>query len=361
VDAQLTAIMADIRAHLGDWYPEAGPRQRPDLRVVFDDARALNRVLRIDVRAGGRSVARLIVKTSTPDPDPLVTADDRPRLVPVTSLQDRPALEFDALRLIEDRLAQVGDDRFVPVRALGVLAESSAFVMEVFPGRPLHRLLLPSVKWRKSPHLRPAALVSAAGRWLRILHDTPTDGSQESRQETADELAESFAAFGSFLVRTGAPKMLDEVVDVGKAAISTVGDMPLVLSHGDFAPRNILVDRRGRLAVIDLLGRWRAPRYEDVAAFLVSLHTSRANAATQGIVFGRGIDRLEPAFLEGYFGADPIARFEVRLFELLLLLDKWSARTIRVDRAGGGVRERMIDRHFATRARHLARTIAADL
>ena len=93
-----------------------------------------------------------------------------------------------------------------------------------------------------------------------------------------------------------------------------------------------------------------------------ALRTSRANAATQGLLFGRAIDRIEPEFLAGYFGPEPIPTREIRLFELLLLLDKWSARMIR--RAGGSgssFQERLIDRYFAARSRHLARLLARDL
>jgi aminoglycoside phosphotransferase (APT) family kinase protein len=135
--------------------------------------------------------------------------------------------------------------------------------------------------------------------------------------------------------------------------------LPTVVSHGDFAPRNILVDDAGRLAVIDLLARWQAPPYEDLAGFLVSLETSRVNTATRGLVFGRAVERLEPAFLAGYFGSAPVPRRAIRLYELLLVLDKWSARASRAGSLGrvGRLREGMIDSHFDARSRFLARRL----
>jgi hypothetical protein len=365
VDDQLSAILAEIRPRIGEWYPDAvdapAPAE-PRVTVERDDRRTLNRVVRLLVTAGDTPVARLIVKAENPEPASSPTTDERPRLVPVTVPGQRADLEYDALRLLEDRIATAGDQRFAPIRALAVLEGSRALVMEAFVGRPLHRLLLKSTLRRVSPALRPDALANAAGAWLRLLHDTPSDDSRPIRQGSPEELAERFSAFGEFLARTARPHDFDRFVEIGQAASASLQALPPAIGHGDFAPRNILVDRRGRLAVIDLLARWRSPRYEDVAAFLVAMHTSRANAATQGLLFGRAIDRLEPAFLAGYFGTEPVPRGEIRLFELLLLLDKWSARMIRqATGSGGRVQERLIDRYFDGRSRHLARLLAAEL
>jgi aminoglycoside phosphotransferase (APT) family kinase protein len=154
------------------------------------------------------------------------------------------------------------------------------------------------------------------------------------------------------------------VIETGIAATRLLPDpLPTVITHGDFAPRNILVDPAGRMAVIDLLARWQAPPFEDLAGFLVALQTSRANAATRGLVFGRTIERLEPAFLGGYYGSEPVPRDAIRVFELLLLLDKWSARSIRNRTLGGvrRVRERLIDSHFDARSRLLARRLRERL
>jgi hypothetical protein len=365
VDDQLSVILAEIRPRIGEWYPAAvgaPAAAEPRITVERDDRRALNRVIRLLVTAGDTPVARLIVKSENPEPAITPTADERPRLVPLTAPGQRAGLEYDALRLLEDRIATSGDGRFVPIRALAVLDSSRALVMEAFVGRPLHRLLLRSTLRPVKPALRPDALANAAGAWLRLLHDTPSDESRPIRQGSSEELAERFSAFGEFLARTAPRRDFDWFVEVGRAAAGSVRAVPPAIGHGDFAPRNILVDRRGRLAVIDLLARWRAPRYEDVAAFLVAMHTSRANAATQGLLFGRAIHRLEPAFLAGYFGTEPVPRSEIRLFELLLMLDKWSARTIRqASGSGGRFQERLIDRYFEARSRHLARLLAAEL
>jgi aminoglycoside phosphotransferase (APT) family kinase protein len=230
--------------------------------------------------------------------------------------------------------------------------------MEAFEGRPLHRLLVRG-SFGRAPELRPATLARRAGHWLRVLHDVPAE-DRPVRQGSRADLAEAFMAFGAYLARQGVATDLEPVVAAGVRAASELPDpLPTVVSHGDFAPRNILVDDAGRLAVIDLLARWQSPPYEDLAGFLVALHTSRANAATRGLLFGRAVERLEPAFLGGYFGPAPVPRQAIRVYELLLLFDKWSARA---SRAGSHaslarVRERMIDGYFDARSRLLARRL----
>ena len=159
---------------------------------------------------------------------------------------------------------------------------------------------------------------AAAGQWLRILHDTPTS-RQVVRQGTRQEVADAFRSSGRTSRRRRMRADLETVIEAGVEAARRLPDpLPTVITHGDFAPRNILVDGSGRLAVIDLLARWQAPPFEDLAGFLVALQTSRANAATRGLVFGRTIAKLEPAFLAGYYGSEPVPRHAIRVYELLL-------------------------------------------
>ncbi len=279
----------------------------------------------------------------------------------MTDQSDRVQLEYEALRTVEARVAEVGDPRFVAVRPLGVLPESNVLVMEAFDGEPLHRFLVRR-PFRSRAALAPSILARATGRWLRILHDTPS--STQVRQGTREDVVDAFAAFGSYLAAEKVSPHLDEFIEVGIASARRLPDpLPTVITHGDFAPRNILVDGSGRMAVIDLLLRWQAPAFEDIAGFLVALQTSRANAATRGLLFGRTIERLEPAFLTGYYGSEPVPRNAIRVYELLLVLDKWSARAIRNRTLGGvrRIRERMIDSHFDTRSRLLARRLREQI
>jgi len=357
VDA-LETILAELRPRVREWYPDADPAA--ELEVLEVDSRVVAQVIRVRVvRTAGPSTT-LIVKAGTADQagDP----SDRPRLVPMTDSSERRKLELDALRTVEARLAEVGDPGFQAVRALGILPESTALVMEAFDGKPLHRFLVRR-PFRSDPALRPSALARAAGRWLRILHDTPPS-RQAVRQGTKQEIVDAFGAFGSYLAAETDASHLETVIEAGVEAARRLPDpLPVVLTHGDFAPRNILVDGSGRLAVIDLLARWQAPPFEDLAGFLVALQTSRANAATRGLLFGRTIARLEPAFLSGYYGSEPVPRTAIRVYELLLVLDKWAARANRnrTLRGVGRIRERLIEGHFDARSRLLAHRLRQGL
>jgi hypothetical protein len=311
------------------------------------------------VTRDGADVASLIVKTENPDPVAPILPDERPRLMPVTGAGIRQTLEFEALRLLERRLDEVGDRRLRAIRALAVLEGSGALVMEAFAGRSLPRLLLWGTLRQRAGTAGPVALADAAGAWLRVLHDTPA-GSAPIRQGTTDELVACFSNFGEFLATVAPSRNLGRTIEIGRAAAADIKELPVAMSHGDFAPRNILVDEQGRIAAMDLLARWQAPRYEDLSAFLLAMRTSRVNATTSGLLFGRAIDRLEPAFLAGYFGGEPVPLHEIRLYELLLLLDKWSARLARRAKgADDGLQVRLIDRYFDSRSRHLARLLAA--
>jgi aminoglycoside phosphotransferase (APT) family kinase protein len=357
VDA-LETILAELRPRVREWYPDADPAA--ELEVLEVDSRVVARVIRVRVARTDGPSTTLIVKASTADQagDP----SDRPRLVPLAESSERRRLELGALRIVEARLAEVGDPGFQAVRALGILPESTALVMEAFDGKPLHRFLVRK-PFRSNPALRPSALARAAGQWLRILHDTPMS-RQVVRQGTKQEIVDAFAAFGSYLAAETDASHLETVIAAGVEAAHGLPDpLPMVLTHGDFAPRNILVDRSGRLAVIDLLARWQAPPFEDLAGFLVALHTSRANAATRGLVFGRAIAKLEPAFLAGYYGSEPVPRTAIRVYELLLVLDKWAARANRnrTLRGVGYIRERLIEGHFDARSRLLAHRLRQGL
>lgn len=350
MDSLLTTVLTELRPRLPEWYPDVAPDA--EMTVHQDDERAIARLIRLAVPRAAGDPIELVVKTDTPRD--ATDQDARPRLVPMTDQADRRELEFAALRLVEARLGEAADERLEAVRALGVLPVSNGLVMELFDSVPFHRLLARRVVGGRDA-FGPTSVATLAGRWLRILHDTPSPGTLV-RQGDREEIVAAFEAYGSYLTaETGAD--LAGIVRSGVAAAKRLPDpLPTVLSHGDFAPRNILVGRAGTIAVIDLLARWSAPPWEDIATFLVALQTNRANAVTRGLLFGRTAQRLEPAFLAGYFGSEPVPRDAILAYELLLVLDKWAARAHR-SRALGRirrVRERLIDGHFEAHSRRLA-------
>ena len=62
--------------------------------------------------------------------------------------------------------------------------------------------------------------------------------------------------------------------------------------------------------------------------------------ASGGLAFGSGqLDRYEATFLRGYFNDVDVPRHPVRVYQLLVLLDKWSAT---VERRAGQRRYRRL-------------------
>ena len=112
VDA-LETILAELRPRVREWYPDADPVA--ELEVLDVDSRVFANLIRVRVARTGGASTTLIVKAGAADQagDP----SDRPRLFPITESSERRRLEFDALRTVEARVAEVGDPGFRAVRA----------------------------------------------------------------------------------------------------------------------------------------------------------------------------------------------------------------------------------------------------
>lgn len=184
-----------------------------------------------------------------------------------------------------------------------------------------------------------------AGAWLREFHHLPQEeNGPATLRATREDVAEAFTAYGEFLgKRLSADRFFEDVVATAAAhsvrLLPTV--LPLGLGHGDFAPRNIFVSPNCCVTVIDMIGKWRVPIYEDIAYFLTALRTS----APQRLTFGLALDphhleRYENELLTGYFGDQPVPRGGITVFHLLVTLDKWSSFTYR--RSGGRLSRRVL-------------------
>jgi hypothetical protein len=348
VDARTARILAEIESKLPAWLPDA-PAHGP-VSLTRERRRRSSRILRLTV--GDPARYRLFVKV-TPEAGPATGTGNRPRLVPVTEAGDRASLELRALQAVEARLGSAGTDRFDVLHPLGVVDDGMALAMLTHEGVSLARTLSRVSRARKSP-IAPETLVERAGEWLRLFHDAPFDPGLPARQERVADVAAALRSFGDFLLAERASRELAELVDRAIEATSSLPDpLPVRPTHGDFAPRNVIVGPDGRLTVIDLLGRWRAPAYEDLATFLVALHSGRQMAMTGGRLLRRPVEVLEQHFLAGYAGDTPLSRRPIATYEFLLVLDKWSSRLTRLDGANGlrRIERRLLDHHFLGRAR----------
>lgn len=347
VDVRAARIAAEIETNLPLWLPDA-PVRGP-VTLTRDRRRRSSRILRFTV--GEPPQYRIFVK-ATLDAGPGVVSGNRPRLVPATDARDRGTLELRALRAVEARLGRAGTDRFDVLHPLGVIDDGMALAMLTHDGVSLARVLSRLSRAPRGP-IAPEALVEAAGAWLRLFHDAVDDSERPARQERVSEIAAALREFGDFLLAERADPALAELVDRAIDACSELRDpVPVRSSHGDFAPRNLIVGPDGRLTANDLLGRWRAPIYEDLATFLVALHSGRQTVLAGGSLLRRPVGVLEDRFLAGYADGGVVPRRPIAIYEFLLVLDKWSSRLSRLQHAGRlrRLERRVLDRHFLKRA-----------
>jgi hypothetical protein len=258
-------------------------------------------------------------------------APTRPILAATTADEaELTALEYATLHHLESVFPD-GDPRFATIRALAHLEDHHAIVMERADGVPMRELL---TRWSRLHPLRrrgdpaPEPVFRAVGAWLRAFHDaTPTDG-HPVRQGTSGDVVAHFAALEEFLGRRLGRRFAG-LAGAGSqlaAEVLPAGDLPLAVGHGDFAPRNVLVDGRGRIAVLDPLGRWAVPVQEDLCRFLVGVQLNGLQVHTQGAAYGEPtLERWQRQVVSGYYGDDAVPWAPLRCYQLLILLDKWSA------------------------------------
>jgi hypothetical protein len=117
--------------------------------------------------------------------------------------------------------------------------------------------------------------------------------------------------------------------------------LPLGTGHGDFVSRNVFCSSTGRITVFDPSPLWRVPVYEDLARMLmVGLRLVDVQAFAQGTALPSSLlQSHEEALLRGYFGREEVPRRTVLLFQLLLLMDKWSDSVSKRSRGGGRSRQ----------------------
>jgi aminoglycoside phosphotransferase (APT) family kinase protein len=325
------AFHAHLTEHAGEYFPELGPRS---VHVILrrQDARPYSTMyeFRID---GGATARSVLVKqpaarerAERPRDAPI---RDRPRRAAVLDPARKSEAEFAALETIHAAFGRLADPRFGTVAPLDFVRPQQALVMEKVESPRLTEILM---RGRRGPGSRPGealAPLRTAGAWLRAWHGLDGLAPTGVRHATRDEFVAYVAAQTGYLA-AGARHA--DLLGRVRARVETVAtatlpaDLPLGITHGDFAPRNVLVGPEGRVTVIDTLARWRAPVYEDLGDFLFALKASKPQVYAQGAFFGAPVlASWEEAFLDGYFGAERRPYPALRLFEAQALLDRWAS------------------------------------
>jgi hypothetical protein len=333
VDPAAAALAAHVRLRAAHYFDGAEPAS-VEVHALGTRTRPTSTLHRFGVRVDGRDHGVLVKACGRADGGragegrPGAT---QPRVAPLRDARSSLRLEHDALSRIHDHVRRLGDPRFGAVRVLDWLPDAPAIVMDLRDEPSLRAL------WLGADARGPADLAAAfrnAGAWLRAYHALPTDAVPRTVQATRAEFTDFVRALCAFLAgRGGGERSLAAVAEAanGAARRHLPDALPTGLEHGDFAMRNVLVGHGARVTVIDTRTMYRTSIYRDVGYFLADLRCSLAPALARGAV-GRAARYAEcrRAFLAGYFGG-AVPGVAVHLFELQLLLERWSAAAVRAD------------------------------
>jgi hypothetical protein len=357
VDDAVQAVVERVRAEASHWFPGIPPN--PDVHLRPLGARRRSRLYAVSL--GDAAAPPLMIAKVRNENTAVAGGPGRPRrpilAAAAVGEAELTECEFAALRQLEAVFAGQDDPRFGAVRALAHLPAHHTILMGLAPGVPLRDLL---TRWsrlrpgRRREEPAPDAVFRAVGAWLRRFHDaTPTTG-HPVRQGTGEEVVAHFQALEEFLGRRLGRRfgrLAGAGSDLARQLLPS-GVLPLAVGHGDFAPRNVMCDRAGRIVVLDPLARWAVPEQEDLCRFLVGVQLNGLQVHTRGAAHAADtLARWQDEVLKGYYGQGaPLGA--VRCYQLLVTLDKWSAlvepalhdgvkatlRTISQDAASGYVR-----------------------
>lgn len=343
-----------IPPHTHEWFPDR-PHSGVEVRVLADRPKCALLTIHLD----GAGVPSAIAKFRRDSPE-TSGAGSRPRLrQEAATAEQLTLLEWDGLVRIERACRAI--DGLDVVRPLLLMREDAGLVMSFVDGPTLRDVVLDQSRLRRVRGSLDDAVAGCAlaGRWLRTFQHQAGESGRPVRQGTRDEVVDRLEAYGAFLgsrawrgVATAGAELL---------RVSCPHQLPVTVGHGDFAPRNMLL-HDGRLIVLDPMPRWQVPVYDDLCRFLVGIRLIGEQVHTHGLAFGSGtLDALEEAAVAAYLGPDA-DRAPLRAYQLLILMDKWSAMrdnprrdlTARLARRSAALADRRV-RAEADRLLHLAR------
>jgi Phosphotransferase enzyme family len=328
-------IRARVSSRAHEWFPGVGQSPAVQIEILSRRPSCSLFVARVGSELGApRILAKARSASAEPDPGlgPAGGKVSRRPTLGTGSLTpfEQTAAEFRALQSF--RALFGGDDpAFGAVRPLDWLAAEATILMDYVDAGTLRQRLMGELRVRRplaSADARDSLAWHRAGEWLRAFQNSPTTRPLPARQSTRDEVAERFTAYHDYLAGQLGARGVGDVARRGAALAAEVlpERLPLAVGHGDYAPRNMFVSADARVTVFDPLPRWRVPRYEDLCRFMVSLRLLGVQVHTRGAAIDeRRIEEHERQVLSGYLADDHSCLAQVRSYQLLILLDKWSA------------------------------------
>jgi Ser/Thr protein kinase RdoA (MazF antagonist) len=213
--------------------------------------------------------------------------------------------EYDATRAFF--LASKQDDDVRAVRPIAVVPDHQTLVTEEVPGHPLGDLLTDP----EQPAHQLAVIATRVGRWIRAYQGTGgVQGSvelSERRRYLDDRLRLMEGRVVSAAERAATLARFDALAE--QIGVPSVPAMPI---HADLTPTNIIVDDRGRVAVLDFTMAKTGTTLHDLAHVFFHLELMAQRHRGRRLLFRS----LQQAMVRGY---DPALTADDALMRLMLM------------------------------------------
>jgi hypothetical protein len=329
--------MEHMQAHALSYFPEWGNRKIL-IQPIGNKAHRNSKIYRYSISAGNEhKVVIAKVTASGNGQNSIETYDEnRPRIAPLPDPDLKLLWQYEALAAIHQNIGSLQDSRFGTVRVLDFIADQQTIIMEEVEALTLRQLILKASRLKLLPtSFDFDSTFQNAGAWLVAYHGSTRPNDTVILQSNREDFIRTVHKFVDFLSeRIGRKDYFKGVAALteGHARDTLPVRLPLGLRHGDYALRNILIGPNHRVTGIDTLSRWQSAIYEDIAYFFISLLTVKMQVLTGGLAFSsEKLEGYTNKFLKGYFGPGPVPRKEIRLFEILVLLEKWCSKTAYLD------------------------------